>query len=95
MTNAKKYTTAKERTNAFTKFCDAHNCSTCPLDTAGDCKYHWLELEESLTAKEVADTLAEYIKWRKDDRGQLSPCKWEEVNTAIDRAVEILRSVKE
>lgn len=95
MTNAEKYTTAKERIQAFTKFCDAHNCSTCPLDTAGDCKYHWLELEASLTAKEVANILAGYNTWRKGDRGQPSPCKWEEVNTAIDRAVEILRSVKE
>lgn len=98
MTNGEKYKTTEERTAAFREYCNGRKCTVCPnrehTDTRG-CGFAWLELETPLTAAEVADTLAKYSTWRKGDRGQPSPCTWEEVNTAIERAVELLRNIKE
>lgn len=105
MTNAEKYKTAKEREEAFVIFCDAKKweCVTCPLGGGKDCKFAWLDLEaeeEQMTTSEVADILEEYNKWRKDDgeyadagvKRDITP---KELGIAIDRAVEILRNIKE
>jgi Lar family restriction alleviation protein len=48
ITNGEKYKTAKERGEAFIKFCNSHNCSNCPLpgwDALSRCSFHWLDLE--------------------------------------------------
>lgn len=95
MTNGEKFKTAKEREEAFKKFCNERNCGTCPLYEEEGCKFAWLDLEAPLTADEVADTLAKYSTWRQGSKEFSSPCTWEEVNTAIDRAVELLRNIKE
>lgn len=100
MTNAKKFKTAKERIDAFHKFCDRRGCDTCPLSGDADCKFEWLELEAKLTASEVADILAEHNKWRRG-RGKYAKsgakCNItpKELGLAIDRAVEILRNVED
>lgn len=103
MTNAEKFKTTKEREEAFSKFCEAHECSTCPLKEDGNYRFSWLELEaeeEKMTASEVADILAEHNKWRRGEGeyvGAGAKCNItpKELGIAIDRAVEILRSVKE
>lgn len=100
MTNAEKFKTAKEREVAFREFCQKNRCDKCPAyrnlsDNYNYCTFVWQDLEAPLTASEVADILAKYIAWRKGDHGQPSPCTWEELNTVIDRAVEILQNVKE
>jgi Lar family restriction alleviation protein len=49
MTNAEKFKTAEERTEAFDEFCDNNECTRCPLfDTEEDrvlCAFSWLDLE--------------------------------------------------
>lgn len=105
MTNAEKYKTAKERCEAFSKFCGINSCTKCPLNNRKEdgCCFLWLELEaeeEQMTAQEVADILEEYNKWRRDDgeyadvgvKRDITP---KELGIAIDRAVEILRDIKE
>lgn len=98
MTNGEKYKTTEERTKAFREYCNGTKCTECPnrkhTDTRG-CGFAWLDLETLMTADEVADTLAKYSTWRQGSKEFPNPCTWEEVNTAIDRAVELLRSIKE
>lgn len=98
MTNGEKYKSVEERTKAFDEYCESKErfCINCKLTAfKRNCHFAWLELEAPLTASEVTNILEKYIKWRKDDRGQPSPCTWEDTNTAITRAIELLRGVKE
>lgn len=108
MTNAEKYQTAEERERAFERFCGGRDCNTCPLDKPGktrgvplSCRFPWLDLEaEEMTISEVADILAEHNKWRRGrgeyaEAGAKCNITPEELGTAIDRAVEILRNIKE
>lgn len=58
MTNQEKYKTAREREQAFVRFCGQHTCNSCPLDErrkvyACGCTFGWLEMEaeEEVTPK--------------------------------------------
>lgn len=105
MTNARKFKTAKERIDAFHKYCDRRKCDNCPLDGCplggdADCKFEWLELEAELTTSEVADILEEHNKWRRGKgkyakSGAKCNITPKNLGLAIDRAVEILRDVEE
>lgn len=109
MNNAEKYKTVKERLTAFNAFCHSFpRCDECPVhkrsSEEGDyCKFIWLELEaeeEQMTISEVADILTEHNKWRRGegeyaDAGAKCNITPKELGIAIDRAVEILRSIKE
>ena len=57
MTNAEKYKSDYDRFEGFNKFCNSHECITCPIITLGikePCKKVWLTLqvEEEETVKE-------------------------------------------
>lgn len=85
MTNGEKYKSVEERTAAFDDYCEnkQHNCIACKLLTfTRNCRFAWLELEVPLTAKEVADILK-------------NPPSPEKFNWAFNRAIEILRNIKE
>lgn len=93
MTNAEKYKTAKERWAALGKFCQKfQRCEECPAYKRSSdeniCKFDWLELEAPMTAKEVADILAEHSKWR---RGEGKYAGSEVLGIVLERAVELLR----
>ena len=50
MKNQEKYKTAKEREQAFVRFCGQHICHRCPLNerrkiSACGCTFGWLEME--------------------------------------------------
>lgn len=107
MKNYEKYKNAKERKKAFCAYCRGQRCLECPLNNynacQSECALAWLDLEADeakMTADEVADILEEYNKWRRDDgeyadagvKRDITP---KELGIAIDRAVEILRDVKE
>lgn len=54
LTNAERFTTARARYRAFSKFCSEHTCSACPAFRSGsvsniNCAFRWLELETSDT----------------------------------------------
>ena len=50
MTNAEKYKTAEERSNAFDAFCTKTECADCICQASpAACRYTWLDL----TAKET------------------------------------------
>lgn len=101
MTNAEKYKSAEERTKAFDEYCESKErfCINCKLTAfRRNCHFAWLELEAPLTASEVADVLAELNKWRRGeyvDTGAKCSITPEEFGIAIDRAIELLRSIKE
>lgn len=109
MTNAEKFKTAKERGTAFTSYCKRFwQCELCPVyrkssDEVNYCILDWLDLEaeeEPLSASEVANILAEYNLWRRGEGAYSEPGVWcpytpKQLSQAVDRAVEILRSVKE
>lgn len=103
MTNGDKYKSAKERGAAFMLFCQKFmRCEECPafrLSSAENnyCRFDWLEIEaeeEKMTAEEVANILAEHNKWCRG-AGICAPHTPKELSKAFDRAVEILRSVKD
>lgn len=99
MTNQEKYKTAKERKEGFRKFCKGKRCEDCPLNDNAydedDCRYLWLELEALMTTETVVKILAKYSKWRKGKPGEPCPYTQKGIDMAIDRAIEILRNVKE
>lgn len=92
MTNAEKYKSVEAWTAAFDDYCEnkQHNCIACKLLTfTRNCRFAWLELEEApMTAKKVADILAEHSKWR---RGEGKYVGSEVLGIVLDRAVELLR----
>lgn len=49
MTNEEKYKTAKERGDAFLKFCNSHSCGDCAIHKMNEpkdpCAFIWLALE--------------------------------------------------
>lgn len=97
MTNTEKYKTAKEREEAFRKFCGASGCNTCPVRQSEmiSCRFAWLDLEadeEKMTASKVADILEEFNRWRDGEGEYITPKDFPKV---LNRAVEILRSIKE
>jgi hypothetical protein len=98
MTNAEKYKTAKERSAAFVMFCGNKGCQKCPLQQteSTSCRFAWLELEAPMSAKEVADILEEQNKWYGGvGVGVCAPYTPKDYRAAIDRAIEILRSVND
>lgn len=106
MTNVEKYKTVEERTKAFREYCNGLKCTECPIcehTATRGCGFAWLDLEaeeEEMTAAEVADILEEHNKWRRGEgeyaeAGAKCSITAEELGTAIDRAVKILRNVKE
>lgn len=63
MTNKEKYNTAKERSEAFKKFCISHPfCHECPMEhnhllvTKGMCNFLWLELEAEEVEPKCGET---------------------------------------
>lgn len=107
MTNAERFKTANERWAAFDAFCRRFSrcceCPACKSSNVTHCTFDWLELEaeeEQMTATEVADILTEHNKWRRGqgeyaEAGAKCNITPKELGTAIDRAVEILRNIKE
>lgn len=109
MTNAEKFKTAKERGAAFENFCKKFwRCDLCPIyrkssNEENYCRFDWLDLEaeeEPLSASEVAVILEEHNLWRRGEGEYAEPGVWcphtpKQLSKAIDRAIEILRSVKE
>lgn len=100
MTNQEKFKTARERQKGFDEFCIGKSCAGCPLRGDVECKFRWLELDAPLTAKEVVNILAKYNQWRMGEGaygepGVLCPYTPKQLSVVIDRAVEILRNVKE
>lgn len=98
MTNGEKYKTAKERGAAFKDFCRwNYHCEKCPAylkltDGYNYCNFVWLDLEAPMSAKEAADILEKFNNWRNGDGMFIQAV---DITKALNKAIEILRSVKE
>lgn len=57
MKNGDKYKTEGKRCFEFKKFCDRHNCLSCPLGDKTLCSFAWLELEAETSKDMISDLI--------------------------------------
>ena len=97
MKNKDKYTTIKERDEAFANFCNVRSiCDDCPVRTLSikqcgrvSCGFAWLELEAEKSSKEMIEKLADIINTELYGSNIDRHLFDEEVQAIIKRRAEI------
>jgi hypothetical protein len=57
MLNKDKYKTEGKRCFEFQKYCDNHNCFSCPLGDKKHCTFAWLELKVVTSDDMISDLI--------------------------------------